>query len=204
MLNDGGGVDPIVGMHFGKVYFCDTDVTEITIKARLVNYALDVYRFGTKTIQYVITSDETTGAIPGPPGDYNANILGYRSPVIQSFTVNNSLIQRFTFGADPGWNWGNNCEAFCFGNLNCGSVVFQGSKLCSADPVDATVRNVLWEGLATYNIPSTNDPYTPNGLAIGKYLNCYFEFQLNGGLFNYDINLRAGDGRTQRGGNCGS
>jgi len=204
LLDDGGGVDPTVGMHFGKVYFSPEIVNTITIKVSLVNYAYDVYRYGMKTIQYVNTKDENTGQSPGQPGDPYAIITGFRANSISSYEYGPTgpLIQQFTYGADPGYYCGNNCEAFCFGNVTCNSYVFQGSKLCQSDPTDAVVRNVLWEGIAVYTIPTSNNPYTAENIGVGNYINAYFEFQLNGGNFNYDINLRSGEGRTQGGGSC--
>lgn len=69
-----GGVG-IHGYHKGRVYFSPEAITEITVRARLVNYALAVYRVGWHTVSFT-HPDEMGGAsfCPGKdPGFFTGN-----------------------------------------------------------------------------------------------------------------------------------
>lgn len=67
-FNAGGGVDPILGYHKGRVYFSGEVITEITVRAKLVNYALSVYRVGYHTISFA-HQDFVTGGVLCPGKD---------------------------------------------------------------------------------------------------------------------------------------
>lgn len=164
-FNASGGVDAQLGFHKGRVYFTPEVVKTVTVKARLVNYAYDVYRVGYHTISF-------------RHADYFGGV---------------SLCP----GADPGFFAGNNCEAICCGNVSCLSQVMYGNKLYSGDTVRPLVVNVLWEGECTYTIPDSKNPYLTNNCGVGNFLDVYFDFNLNGTMSAWDINLRLGSqGRT--------
>lgn len=169
-LDDGSGDD--TGYHKGFVYWSDQVITSIMIKVKLVNYAFDVYRFGWRTVE--------RGT---PPGPLEVDPDGY-----------------CRIGRDPGFYVDNNCEAFCVGNVFCGDYVFQGRQLCNQDPPSPVVRNVLWQGTATYTIPV--NPYEKAGIGVGNYINAYFDFDLVDEMAQYDINIRSGEGRAALSGTC--
>jgi hypothetical protein len=65
----------LLGYHKGRVYYTPEVITEVTVRAKLVNYALAVYRIGWHTISYA-HDDFMGGATfcPGKdPGFYAAN-----------------------------------------------------------------------------------------------------------------------------------
>ncbi len=174
-------------MNIGKVYWSNEEFISLEINVKLVNYAFDVIRAGAKTKQYLTMS--------------NGKITGFAPNTVQHDNITGVTV--FRYGADPGYDWGNDCEAFCFGNLTCGQFEnLNEGQLCANDPIDSVVRNVLWEGTAVYTIPDTNNPYKTKNLAIGKSISAFFNYNLNGGNFQYNIDLRHGEGRTQRTGNC--
>ena len=192
-LTASGGVDPDVGLHYGKVYFSNEPITSVTIKVQLVNYAYNVIRFGQPlTLQWV-------ASVPSSNPEENS-IVGFRPNTVGSEIINGNVITLFSYGADPGFFWGNTSDAACVGNVTF--IAPETAKLCASDPDDAVVRNVLAEWTANYSIPEANNPYTALGLAIGTYISAYFEVDLNTGMFNYKINLRQGEGRTQGPGGC--
>ena len=202
-FNAAGSVDPVVGLHFGNVYFTPDIVKTVMVKVQLVNYAVDVIRYGVKTISYVETQDNITGSIPAQPGNIDATILGYKPNVGTTTQVNGKTIDNFSYGKSPDFYTGNDCSALCSGNVTCASFVGEGQgKLCTNDPISASVRNVLAEIVATCNIPDSNDPYLAQGLGVGRYINAYLNFNLNAGLFNYNINLKSGQGQSNSDGNC--
>ena len=158
--------------HKGKVYFTEEVVTTVQIKVKLVNYAFDVYRYGWRTVER-----------GSPPGALSIDFNGYTR-----------------IGRDPGYYVDNNCEAFCVGNVFCNDFVFQGRKLCNQDLPAPVVRNVLWEGSATYTI--TNNPYENQGIGVGNAINAYFDFNLMQSMADYQIDIRHGEGRPIPGGIC--
>lgn len=151
----------LLGYHKGRVYFSPEVITEITIRARLVNYALSVYRVGWHTINFTH----------------------------QDFIAEHGVLCP---GTDPGFFAGNNCEATCCGNVACTSQIFFGNKLFANDPVRPVVVNTLWEGSVTYRIPTENNPYLTKGYGVGTLINGYLQFDLNGAMSAWNINLRAG------------
>ena len=176
--NLGAIENPDTNFYSGHVFFGPDLVQRVDVKVRLVNYAFDVYRYGTRTKEYVYT-------------DSHGNMLGYQQ---NSGPDAGSPGQPGRYGADPGFYWGNDCEAFCFGNVGCAGFIFAGRQLCRDDQPNPLVTNVLWEGNASY--VWNQDPYADKGISMGRYLDAYFDFNLNGGVFQYDIDLRHGEGRT--------
>lgn len=171
--------DPDTGIYQGGFVFYGPDLVQrVDVKVRLVNYAFTVYRVGIRTKEYIVTNSDGTMAGyrpnsgPEPPGGAS---LG-------------------RYGADPGFFWGEDCDAFCFGNVPCDVFLFGNSKLCRDDQDNPLVKNILWEGNASYVWDA--DPYATRGLSMGRYISPSFQFDLSSGMFQYDINLRTGEGRT--------
>jgi len=99
-------------------------------------------------------------------------------------------------GADPGFYAGNNCEASCCGNVACLSQVQFGNKLFASDPTRPVVINTVWEGAVTFKIPTANNPYQALGLGVGTIIDGYLEFNLNGPMSGWNVNLRSGGGSS--------
>ena len=62
------------------------------------------------------------------------------------------------------------------------------------------VRNVLWEGSATYTIPV--NPYEAQKVGVGNYINAYFDFDLVQSMQDYQVDIRHGEGRPTPSGDC--
>jgi hypothetical protein len=174
-----GDVDPQVGQHTADIYFTDQIINTIQINVKLLNVATYLYRTGWETTSY--------GSGYNDDMTWNGE---YRSTALYGEAYWGGPVT-YTYGCDPGFYWGNNCEAFCYGNIPCYAFLFSGFGLCQNDPQCALVTNVVWEGTATYTVPQTN-PYTEKGIGVGSFLFPSFTFELNGGLFQYAVDLSAG------------
>lgn len=153
----------LLGYHKGRVYFSPEVITEVTIRAKLINYALSVYRVGWHTISFAHQDFISGGPVLCP-------------------------------GKDPGFFAAANCEAACCGNVACSSQILFGNKLFSTDLIRPVVVNTLWEGQATFRIPTANNPYAANGYGVGTLINGFLHFDLNGAMSGWAVNLRAGSG----------
>jgi hypothetical protein len=88
---------------------------------------------------------------------------------------------------DPGWFEGNNCEALGCGNVGCASFIFSGNKLYADDPVLDETHQLIWEGEATY----TFDGSEREDYAVGRYLECFFNFDLMAPISGYKVDIRS-------------
>jgi len=66
-LSATGGVGTL-GYHKGRVYFTEEVVSSVTVRARLINYAFNVFRVGLRTVHRVDSSAYSTGGSNWCPG----------------------------------------------------------------------------------------------------------------------------------------
>jgi len=93
-------------------------------------------------------------------------------------------------GYDPGYLAGNNCEAMGCGNLTCTSLMFGGDhKLYPAQESIPLTRQLIWEGEATYTIKDSDNPYLQDGLQVGYFMDCYFNFDLMAPMTAYRVDI---------------
>ena len=90
---------------------------------------------------------------------------------------------------DPGYWAGDNCEASACGNVICFSAIV-GAKnhLFSGDPTADMTEVLVWEGYASYSFKE--DPYAAQGVLMGRFFDCYVDFDLGATLPSYDIDIR--------------
>lgn len=143
-----------------------------------------------------------------PDNGFHKGKVYFTDKVVEEVTINVKLINyaasvfRYGFstvqiehawriecpGRDPGYWAGNDCIAIACGNVTCGSTMFGNDhKLKSDDPTIPLTKQLIWEGEATYRFDQ--DPFEERGLAAGRFMDCYFDFDLMSTIPSYRVDI---------------